>query len=145
VGEWAIESERKQWLSYIAEKEISDLVIFSGRKVGSEKWQAYADADAFLFPSHYESENQPLVIIEAMGMGLPVITTQWRGISELVEDGVTGMLIPTKNPTSLAEKMRIFFEDKQACAVFAKQAKERYQDRYTKKAFIERMIDSFHF
>ncbi len=142
VGEWAIESEKEYWNAYIAEHDLSPYVRFLGRQVGESKWQAYADADTFLFPSYYESENQPLVIIEAMGMGLPVITTDWRGIPELVEDGNSGDLIPPEDPEALAEKMALYIGGQTSRSVLATNAQKRYEKSFTKEAFMQRMKDS---
>lgn len=51
----------------------------------------YAAADAFVFPTPYDAFG--MVIAEAMAMGLPVVTTRRAGASELVDDGVTGLLV----------------------------------------------------
>jgi glycosyltransferase involved in cell wall biosynthesis len=51
----------------------------------------YAAADGFVFPTPYDAFG--MVIAEAMAMGLPVVTTRRAGASELVEDGVSGVLV----------------------------------------------------
>jgi glycosyltransferase involved in cell wall biosynthesis len=49
--------------------------------------------DALIFPSYYQGEGHPGVLVEAMMAGLPIITTQFRSIPELVQDGVNGLLM----------------------------------------------------
>ncbi|MFN7183665.1 MAG: glycosyltransferase family 4 protein [Thermomonas haemolytica] len=63
-----------------------------GRLSGSSVAAAMQAADAFLFPSR--SEGLPLVVIEAMACGLPVIGVRETAVSEVVEHGVTGFLCP---------------------------------------------------
>jgi glycosyltransferase involved in cell wall biosynthesis len=62
-----------------------------------------ADADFFVLPSLHE--NQSFAILEAMGAGLPVLSTRVGGTPELVQDGVTGLLVPPSAPTPLADAM----------------------------------------
>src|SRR5262249_46168432 len=52
------------------------------------------------------SENMPVVIMEAMALGRPVISTYVAGIPELVKDGVTGWLVPASDEVALADAMR---------------------------------------
>ncbi len=59
-----------------------------------------AEHDALLFPSTYEGEGLPGAVIEAMQCGLPVIATRWRSLPELVEPGVSGLLV---EPDSLSD------------------------------------------
>lgn len=63
-----------------------------GRLAGNELVRAYQEADALLFPSRLE--GLPLVPLEAMACGLPVIAAKTSSLPEVVEDGVTGFLCP---------------------------------------------------
>jgi len=52
-----------------------------------QKKSALERADCLVFPTFYENEAQPLVLLEAMSAGLPVITTSWRGVAEVLPEG----------------------------------------------------------
>ena len=140
VGEWAIPEERDYWLNFIETNDLGGYVKFAGRLTGDDKWSAYADASLFLFPSHYESENQPLVVIEAMGMGLPIIATRWRGIPELLDEGKTGLLIDAKNDVSLANQIDLLLNSVDRMNQMSEFSAHRYRTLYTKLAFEHRML-----
>ena len=61
----------------------------------------YAKHDIFVFPSLME--GMPLVLLEAMATGMPVVTTETCGMMDVVQDGLQGLLVPVANATALAE------------------------------------------
>ncbi|MDH0287775.1 glycosyltransferase family 4 protein [Pseudomonas sp. GD04087] len=66
-----------------------------------------ARASVFVLPSFYR-EGLPRSIQEAMATGLPIITTNWVGCRETIEDGRNGFLVPIRDPVSLANAMERF-------------------------------------
>ena len=73
---------------------------------GVLEWDQVIDTlmtyDALVHPTYYAWEGQPGVLIEAMMAGVPAITTNFRALPELVEDGVNGLLVEPQNPRALA-------------------------------------------
>jgi glycosyltransferase involved in cell wall biosynthesis len=67
------------------------------------------ETDIFLLSSILE--GQPLVIVEAMAYGCPIVSTNVGGIPELITDGVNGLLCPPEDPQCLAEKIRLLAGD----------------------------------
>lgn len=79
---------------------LADDVNFTG-SVGQDQILAlYAEADVFCLPSF--AEGIPVVLMEAMATGLPVVTTEITGIPELVEDGASGILVPPGRADAIA-------------------------------------------
>ena len=75
-------------------------VVLSGN-VGQDRIRScYLDADLFCLPSL--GEGVPVVLMEAMATGLPVVASQIMGVPELVEHGVSGLLVPPGRPEALA-------------------------------------------
>lgn len=70
-------------------------MVMLGRLDGQEKFEALASGGIFIFPSRYSNETQPLVVIEAMAVGLPVVISEQNGIHEVV--GIDGRISVT-NP-----------------------------------------------
>lgn len=61
--------------------------------------------DAFLLPTYHGGEGYPTVILEAFAAGVPVVTTEWRSLPELVENGVRGILVPIRSPDKICEAL----------------------------------------
>lgn len=87
----------------IDERGLDGCVRLLGLRSGDEIRRELRAARAFVLPSF--AEGLPVVIMEALAMHRPVISTYVAGIPELVEPGVSGWLVPAGNPQSLAERM----------------------------------------
>ncbi len=79
-------------------------VSYAGFVAGAEKNRAFAQSDVFCFPTYYYAENFPLVILEAMAYGLPVIVSRWRSIPELMPQDLAG-LVPPQSPSDVAHAL----------------------------------------
>ena len=71
--------------------------------------EAYAGADLFVLPSYYDPFGY--ACLEALACGLPVITTQYAGASEIIEEGKNGRVIPSPEPDSLAEAITTIYQE----------------------------------
>ena len=100
-------------------------VSLLGFQSQSEVAAALSQADALVLPSF--AEGVPVVLMEAMAAARPVIATNVGGVAELVEDGVSGFVIPPGSPAHLAEAILALANDRDLCRRFgaAGQAKVR--------------------
>lgn len=89
---------------------------------GSKKdvFDLISDAELFVLPSDYE--GMPNVLIEAMCLGLPVISTAVSGTSDLVEDGVNGRIVEVGNKEQLEKAMRELLSDESTRNEYAQKA-----------------------
>ena len=98
------EGPDRESLETLAEElRISDAVTFAGRLPEGETLAEIARADILVLPSFLE--GLPIVLMEAMAVGVPVIASRVAGIPELVEDGETGLLFTPSNWNELASSI----------------------------------------
>ena len=94
--------------------KVSDNIMLLGPKSQEEIIQLMKDADIVLAPSVNSEqggqEGIPVVLMEAMAMGVPVLSTLHSGIPELVKNGVSGFLVPEGDADSLAERLTYLIE-----------------------------------
>ncbi|HSQ38897.1 MAG TPA: glycosyltransferase family 4 protein [Anaerolineales bacterium] len=101
--------------------------IFVGAFTSREELTRIMDGtDIFLLSSILE--GQPLVIVEAMAYGCPIISTNVGGIPELITDGVNGFLCPPEIPQCLAEKIRLLVDDPSMREHLGRAARKFYEN-----------------
>jgi glycosyltransferase involved in cell wall biosynthesis len=95
-----------------AELGLRDGVEFRGQMSQTELLAYYRQASLFALACEVQNDGDrdgiPNVLVEAMAMGLPVVSTSISGIPELIESGVNGLLVPEKDPVALAEGIETF-------------------------------------
>ncbi len=136
VGRWFSKEFEEDVRHLQAEMELQEMVEFPGQLTGNEKWQAYADADIFFFPTHYASEAFPLVLIEALGSGLPVVTTRWRGIPDLLDGCSVAKLCPVRSPAEYADALLAIEGEAREGTDFAVIARSFYEEKYLPSHFL---------
>jgi len=87
----------------------------------------YETSQIFVFPS--EAENFPIVLLEAMGAGLAIITTQGTGCAEVV--GETGMLVPPKNVNAIRKNLIQLMNEPELCKRLGMAAQKRFEKSFT--------------
>jgi glycosyltransferase involved in cell wall biosynthesis len=96
-----------------AEEQVRQAAIPGARFVGPVPHEAmpehYRAADVFCLPSWWEA--MPMSVLEAMAAGLPVVASAVGEIPRLVQDGVTGVLVPPKHPAALAQALGSLLKD----------------------------------
>ncbi len=91
--------------------------------------RAYQEADALLFPSRLEGFG--LVVAEAMACGLPVITTKISALSEVMADGLTGILCPVDDVNAFVEAARTLATDHRLWQQMRSHAVNRVRERFS--------------
>lgn len=114
----------REKLKRLAKKlQIEENVVFEGQ-VEHDKLPAYYKAcDVFVLPSDYEGWG--LVIVEALAAGKPVITTDVGLAGELVEDGVSGLVVPMRDERALANAILRLISDEKLKSRIAGEGRRR--------------------
>jgi glycosyltransferase involved in cell wall biosynthesis len=118
---------------------LDEHVELSGTLIGDDKWRSYAGADVFCFPTFYESESFPVVLLEAMQFGLPVVATRWRGVPAIVREGETGYLVATRDAVAVADRLEQLLGDRDLRASMGVASRERYLAEYTLEVWRSRI------
>lgn len=84
--------------------------------------------DLFVLPS--KAEGTPLTVLEAMAMALPVVATRVGGVGDLVEEGVTGRLVPPNDPQALAQAIQEYLLDPARAQVHGEAGRNRVAARF---------------
>lgn len=104
-------------------------IVFAGSR--ADVRPALAAMDIFVLSSVPDSEGAPTAIQEAMMMGLPVVATDVGAVSEVVEDGVTGYVVPPLNPEALAEAALRLLRDPALRERMGRAGRERAVERFS--------------
>ena len=100
-----------------------------------------AAADMFVFPSFYDA--LPTVLMEAMAAGLPVVATNTGGIPEIIEHGVTGLLIQPGSSDALVEAVASLASDTDQRRMLAAAAKRKANGYFSDSAWTRRLRDVY--
>jgi glycosyltransferase involved in cell wall biosynthesis len=129
VGEVVPQVEQRL-LGEIARLPIgSPTVSITGPRYDLNKLAQYAWADAFVFPTA-QDEGQPLVLLEAMSAGLPIVATRHAGIEDTIRHGREGLLVRRHDVHDLAASLALLARDRDLRDTLSSAARKRYECRY---------------
>ena len=124
--------------SLAKEKEVDDCVLFLGFQ--ENQFKVYEKIDLFILPSR--TEGCPIVVVEAMAMGVPVIASNVGGTSELVSDDV-GVLIPAKNVKALSTAIISLISKPQKLGEMGKAGKKRAFTHFHPLNFVRKLEEIY--
>ena len=122
----------------IKELGLNDVVSMLGQR--TDIYKLLSEADVFVLSSTYE--GMPMTIIEAMGTGLPVISTNVGGISSMIEDNRTGILVNT-DVSELASAM-LKMRDEAYRDSLGKKARIKAKEEFSSKKMAEKYLEIYN-
>jgi glycosyltransferase involved in cell wall biosynthesis len=140
VGGETKEIDAKRFNEEVEMRGLEDVAFYHGRKNGAEKADAFEKCDIFVFPSYYDNECLPLVLLEAMQHFSPCVTTNEGGIPDIVKDGENGLIAERKNPESLAEMIARLLNDKEARLKMGEDGYQKLMAYFTEEKFENNLI-----
>lgn len=96
--------------------------------------------DVKLLPTYFKSEGYPGILIECLSLGIPVITTNWRSIPEIITDNYNGKIIPIKDTEALKDAILSFSEENYS--EYSKNAINSFQD-FNSDIVFNKFIDAY--
>ncbi len=139
--------DRAHLESLVEELGLGRVVTFLGPRPRAEIVALMHQADVLVVPSvpteSGRREGMPVVVMEAMAAGLPVVASAISGIPEVVQDGVTGLLVPPRDPVALAAALERAATDGPERQAMIAAAQDVVRERYDYDVVTRRLIDLF--
>lgn len=128
VGGFESEAYRQQVLAYAKAQGVAEHIVWTGftRDIGAE----LARIDLFALPSLY-GEGLPMVLIEALAVGLPVVATDNEGIPEVLGNGRAGLLVEPGDAGAFAYAVATLIEQPRRAQAMARVGLQRQRERYS--------------
>lgn len=123
--------------SYIKEKDLAEYVSVAGPKHDEEKYQLMESSDIFVHPTY--NDCLPLVLLEAMQFSLPIVSTYEGAILDVVEDSLTGFLVPQKDVIALANRIEKLIKDPELRISMGRAGRLKYEREFSLEKFECRM------
>lgn len=130
---------RKDVGKIIVEKGLASYIEVVGTIYGEVKEKMMRCADMFVHPSY--EDCMPLVQLEAMQHSIPVVSTFEGAIPDIVEDGVTGFLVPQKDVVALADKIEVLIKDPELRKKMGSAGRKKYEREFSLQKFEKRMVE----
>src|SRR5213596_3461676 len=122
-------------------RRLSDRVRLAGFVDERRLVSLYNSSDAFVLPSHYEPFG--MVALEAMASRVPVVVSDVGGLSEIVEDGITGVKVPSSDPHALAEGILRVLDNRELSERLKENAYQAVQERYRWDLIAEKTLEAY--
>lgn len=119
------------------------VIRYDGIKTGEDKNRIFSESNLFLFPTFFEHENFPTVILEAFSAGMPVIATNWRGVKDQVINDYNGYLYEVHDTEGMAQAILKLAGDKELYLKLSANARSDFENTYTIEKFEENITNFF--
>lgn len=144
VGCGSLQTELEQ---LIQELELNNIVHLLGKKNRQEIIEVLQASHIFIAPSitaRDGNQDAPVnVLKEAMAIGLPVISTYHGGIPELVEDGVSGFLVPERDAEAIASKLQYLTAHPEIWNIIGAAGRERVEKYFNMQNLNDELVDIY--
>jgi glycosyltransferase involved in cell wall biosynthesis len=138
AGNFVNAAEKVEFDKICESPEGRKFVRYLGFVSAAQKDQALREADLFCFPTYYQNENQPVNLIEAMAFGLPILTTRWRSLPELLPSGYR-CLVDICSPAQITEALLAGLT-----AETTETFREIFLRQFTLEQYLAGLADAFH-
>lgn len=138
---------RESLQQLIQELNVSDIVKLLGWKQQQEIVEILNNSDILLAPSvtskDGDQEGIPIAMMEAMAMGLPVVSTQHSGIPELVQDGISGFLVRERDVDALTEKLGYLIDHPEVWSEMGQAGRAYVEEHYNLDKLNDQLVETY--
>jgi glycosyltransferase involved in cell wall biosynthesis len=134
------EEARADFQRRVASYGLSARVVWHGTVAGEVKRELLARAHYFVLPTAYKYEGQPVSIIEAMAYGALVISTPFRTIPEMLDDGRAGLLVEAGRPEQIVQAILTCEVGSAAYRARVDAARRRCAEFFSRQRHLDRLV-----
>ena len=138
AGGFVTAEEKAEFDRMLQAREYAGDMEYLGFVSGGQKERILREADVFCFPTCYYGENQPVNLIEAMAFELPIVTTRWRSLPEMLPPDYPGLVDP-QSPEQVAAGLIRLMNDRSGETM-----RENFLGRFTLERHLENLARAFH-
>jgi glycosyltransferase involved in cell wall biosynthesis len=138
VGDGLLEDGLRQASTHLAPGQVT----FHGRLSGPDRFQPMRRARALIVPS-LSHDACPLVVLEAMAQGVPIVASRRGGLPDLVADGETGLLFEAGQPVELAAHLRLLASSDELVQRLGAGARRRAEEKYDVNVHYRRLQEIY--
>ncbi len=137
LGYWVVEKDKTIAEELIISENIQDYVVFHGIKTHDEKWEIFSNSAILVHPTFWD--GVPLTILEAMGLGLVVISTRVGGIPDTIVNKRNGFLLDENSPEKLYESLVYCYSNRDVLKEISERNKKVFAEKYNLPIFLRNM------
>jgi glycosyltransferase involved in cell wall biosynthesis len=139
--------KRSELTALIANLGLEDTIVLCGALPYSEVMRRYAQATLFALPcvlgADGDRDGIPNVLLEAMAMHIPVVSTRFSGIPEVIEDGLTGLLVPSRDAEALARALARLLDDPDLRQKLGHLGRRQVEERFDIRTNVKQLVELF--
>lgn len=143
AGAFFSETEKKFFFDYIERNALQDFITYHGVVEGDKKREILKYCHIFVLLTRYPKEGQPISVLEAMGNGMAIVTTDHAAIPDMVEEGVGGIVCKEKEEKDTQALYTRMLELSQNLSKIALHNFEMIQKEYSKAQYLHRLKSLF--
>lgn len=143
AGRFFNQQDEEEFRDYVQKFKLGNVVKYHGVVSGNEKKQLLRQSDIFVLPTYYPKEGQPISIIEAMGNGLAVITTNHAGIPDIVSEE-NGVIVDPKSPVEIKEAVQYLIKHRDVLKRIAETNRSYTLRKFKEIDYIKRIEKIFN-
>ena len=136
-----IEEAKSYFFDFIERNNLSQNVHYQGVIENESKQQLLENAHFFVLPTRYKNEGQPISIIEALANRCVVLTTDYRGISEMIKPDESGIFIELNAPEKIAERIQYLIQNPEEYDKISENGYQNYLEKYTREKHLTSLIN----
>ncbi len=143
AGHFFNKQDENEFRQYIQRFNLENIVRYHGVVSGNNKKRLLREADIFVLPTYYPYEGQPISIIEAMGNGLAVITTNHAGIPDIVSEE-NGVIVNPKAPDEIRKAVQYLVKHRDVLKRIAETNRSYTLRKFKEIDYIKRLEKVFN-